>query len=504
MASYGARPGASSGSEVFFQALQASAASVTSTAQTALTAATAAAAAASGDASYAVAGNNNNTVLAPLFSTLTRAQHPGILNVSLDGVLPPGNMTTIEPPSVNPLEPYTLYRIATYINRYYLWVIFAFGFPGNIVSFMTILHMKPFSSPTIYVAALALVDNSCLLIKMLFYLLTKYDVRLGDAGCGTISFFGSFLMHLANWLLVAMTLERCLAICLPLRVGTICTRKVHIASITATCAVLVALNTQAFVTFTMLTDKNGGTKCSIKPEYSDFFKVWFWVDAMIYAILPAVLLIVMNSLIIRGIRRSAQIQRELTGKASQAAETMKQQKQITIMLVIVCLVFLILITPHALFYAIQTNWEFTKGTEEHALYLFVNQVIFVLSDATHAVNFYLYFFSTRRFRKRCLETIFYCCYWSPCRGSNGGMGSRRRNRKYYGGSTSGLSKSFRLSMTDVTSINPATRPAGVSMYGENSLLTSSTSSLANGRFLTVNNGDSRMSKRSKKLRDELV
>ncbi|GFS19121.1 thyrotropin-releasing hormone receptor [Elysia marginata] len=485
MAAYEARSGVSSGPGVVFQALQASAASLTSTV---LTGPTAAAVAAPGGKPYVLAGNNSTDIYPP-FPTLT---HPGTLNASLGDILLSGNMTTTETPFVNPLEPYTLYRIATYINRYYLWVIFAFGFPGNIVSFMTILHMKPFSSPTVYVAALALVDNSCLLVKMLFYLLTKYDVRLGDAGCGTISFFGSFLMHLANWLLVAMTLERCLAICLPLRVGTICTRKLHIVCITVTCVVLVALNTQAFVTFTMLTDKKGGTRCDIKDEYKEFFKVWFWVDAVIYAILPALLLIVMNSLIIRGIRRSAQIQLELTGKASLAAETMKQQKQITVMLVIVCLVFIILITPHALFYAIQTNWEFTRGTEEHALYLFVNQIIFVLSDATHAVNFYLYFFSTRRFRKRCLETIFYCCYWSPCSGSNGSVGSRRRNRKYYADSTSGLSKSFRLSMTDVTSMNPACRPDEVSMYGENSFLTSTTSSQANARFLTVNDGDSRM------------
>ena len=184
---------------------------------------------------------------------------------------------------------------------------------------------------------------------------------------------------------------------------------------------------------------------------------------------------------------------------------MKQQKQITVMLVIVCMVFVILITPHALFYAISTYWKYPRGTEEHALYLFVNQLIFMLSDATHAVNFYLYFFSTRRFRKRCLETIFYCCYCCRCGRSHGGMGSRRRNRKYYGCSTSGMSKSFRLSMTDVTSINTAQRPGLCAPYGENSLLTSSTSSLAaNGRFLTVNNGDARKSKRSKKHRDELV
>ncbi|KAK6971122.1 green-sensitive opsin, partial [Biomphalaria glabrata] len=121
------------------------------------------------------------------------------------------------------LEQYGVFWAAFYLHKYYLWVIFAFGFPGNIVSFITILRMKPLSSPIIYVAAVAFVDNSCLLCKILFYSFTRYDVHLTDGGCRTLFFLGSFTAQLANWLLVIMTVERCLAICLPLKVGSICT-----------------------------------------------------------------------------------------------------------------------------------------------------------------------------------------------------------------------------------------------------------------------------------------
>ncbi|XP_012941961.1 uncharacterized protein LOC101854037 [Aplysia californica] len=72
-------------------------------------------------------------------------------------------VTTAPGPS---LHDYTIFTVAYYMNRYYLWVIFAFGFPGNIVSFITVLRMKPFTSPTGYVAALALVDNACLVFKV--------------------------------------------------------------------------------------------------------------------------------------------------------------------------------------------------------------------------------------------------------------------------------------------------------------------------------------------------
>lgn len=121
-------------------------------------------------------------------------------------------------------ENYLLYRVAFHLNRSYLWVIFAFGFPGNIVSFITILRMKPLTSPTVYVAAVAFMDNTCLLCKVTFFSLTKFDANIGTNGCAIIMFIGSFVAQFANWLLVAMTIERCLAICLPLKVGSICTR----------------------------------------------------------------------------------------------------------------------------------------------------------------------------------------------------------------------------------------------------------------------------------------
>ncbi|XP_059166042.1 green-sensitive opsin-3-like [Physella acuta] len=145
--------------------------------------------------------------------------HPYIINTTL-----PTNQTTLNNSLSEEFKTLPLYIAARYINLYYLWVIFAFGFPGNIFSFITILRMKPLTSPTGYVAAVAFVDNACLLFKVLFHSVTKFDVPVGDAGCGIITFLGSFSSHFANWLLVAMTVERCLAICMPLRVGSICTK----------------------------------------------------------------------------------------------------------------------------------------------------------------------------------------------------------------------------------------------------------------------------------------
>ncbi|CAL1533919.1 unnamed protein product [Lymnaea stagnalis] len=372
-----------------------------------------------------------------------------------------------------PLEEFGFFWAAWYMNKYYLWVIFAFGFPGNIVSFITILRMKPFTSPTVYVAAVAFVDNTCLLCKVLFLSMTKFDVHLTSGGCSTLSFLGSFTAQFANWLLVAMTVERCLAICLPLKVGSICTRKLHIGGIVLIAVVLLGINVQSFVTIEMHVHEKGDITCRPAQAYDPFLHVWFWVDAVVYAMLPALLLIFMNTLIILGIRRSTRIQRELTNKASQVAESIRQQHQITIMLVVVCIAFVLLVTPNALFYAVRPYWSYEPMSSDHAVYRFTEQLVFVLSDSTHAINFYLYFFSTRRFRKRCLETVFFCC-----------CTSRRRARRFRGSTISGMSKTFRLSVTDVTTVPANAVP----------LTNFSSSSSSSSNHLLVGNGEGRVSK----------
>lgn len=119
---------------------------------------------------------------------------------------------------------------------------------------------------------------------------------------------------------------------------------------------------------------------------------------------------------------------------------MRQQRQITIMLVVVCIAFVLLIAPLALFFAVESYVSFEERSLMHAKVLFTRQLVHALADSTHAVNFYLYFFSNRRFRKRCIETVFCCC-----------MRGRRR-RRFRGSTVSGMSKSYRLSITDVTTV----------------------------------------------------
>ena len=96
-------------------------------------------------------------------------------NKTFDLLLDPNTTTSSHNASFDDVmwDKFIMWRLAWVMNKYYLWCIFLLGFPGNMVSFVTVLRMTPWTSPTGYVAALALVDNACLTIKVISQSLTS-------------------------------------------------------------------------------------------------------------------------------------------------------------------------------------------------------------------------------------------------------------------------------------------------------------------------------------------
>ncbi|PVD36141.1 hypothetical protein C0Q70_03114 [Pomacea canaliculata] len=239
------------------------------------------------------------------------------------------------------------------------------------INLFTILKMKPFTSPSIYVAALAISDNLCLIAKTFLLQLTKEDVNVGPAGCKTLYYMGNVFSIFSNWILVLMTVERFLAIRFPLKIGALCTRRRSMMTLVLLFVCVMALN---IIYPVAAKDQING---------NDWICI-FGKDG--------------------GSRKTA---------SGQAAEKVRQQRQITIMLFVLCVVFVVLTLPNSVFFVYQRYWDYSVSTYETAKYLFVKQIIFLLSDMPHAINFFVYFISTKKFRDRFLDTI--CCRLSRTR-----------------------------------------------------------------------------------------
>ena len=269
-------------------------------------------------------------VTVPTFSTPTSMDNSSMMwqNAS-EGVLPFCDDMEPEAGGRDSIRKYLEYVVATYINKYYLYVILAIGLPGNMAALATVLSMKPFVSSSLYMAALSIADSINLILKILYLQLTLYDIQLFDIGCKLCFFFGTFFMHLSNWILVAMTIERFVAIWFPLKVTEICTKSKAMLAIGIVSGFLFLLNLHFLFTMHEVTDPRFIYDCRWMDEYVYFKdKVWYWIDGAAYSLLPFVALTVFNVLIVIGINRSARTQKVLTNK--QTKEKMSQQHQITV------------------------------------------------------------------------------------------------------------------------------------------------------------------------------
>lgn len=306
------------------------------------------------------------------------------------------------------IKDYGEYWAAIYINKYYLYVIVAVGMPGNLAAVVTICSMRPLSSSSMYMVVLAVVDTINLILKLMYLQLTMYDVEMGNTGCKVMFFFGTFFMHYANWILVAMTIERFLAIWLPLRVSELCTRKRAIIVMILLAVPLLGLNLHFFWSTHEVWDDYYAWDCQFRSEFEYFMtKLWYWIDGAAYSLIPFIILVVFNFLIIVGIHRG---HRGVVSKIdkTQMTEKMRQQQQITIMLVTVSAVFVLLTMPNCVFFIFQNYWDYTSTMHDYARYFLFYQLVFVLSDFNHAINFYLYFLSGRKFRARFTAIICIC------------------------------------------------------------------------------------------------
>ena len=305
------------------------------------------------------------------------------------------------------LEQYTELWVARYINLYYLWVIFLFGFTGNIATFITVIKIRPHRSYTVCIAVLAIINNCAIISKLLFHQLTLYDAPIGPWGCRILYYLGSFFAMYSSWIIVTMTLERFVAIYFPMKVGRICTRVKMLFFLVILAVFLLLADIHFLWTTTDIFHPIFKEHCGFLRRYQHFIQFyWYWMDGCMYAIIPCILLLIFNTVNICGIRQSHKTQKELLKNRSELiVERFRDQGKITLMVVAVSVLFLILVLPNCFHYVIKPTWNYTPLSHEHALFLLTREIIFVLSDCNHGIQFFIYFVMAKPFRREFLKLV---------------------------------------------------------------------------------------------------
>ena len=120
-----------------------------------------------------------------------------------------------------------LYKVGNGINKYYLPIVAVVGSIGNTLSLMVVLqkHNRRISC-CVYMAFLA-VSDQCMMAYAWYYWVDSVPAPRvhSDYECRAAAWMFQFFSNYSIYLILFMTLDRCIAVRFPLKALVICTPK---------------------------------------------------------------------------------------------------------------------------------------------------------------------------------------------------------------------------------------------------------------------------------------
>lgn len=292
------------------------------------------------------------------------------------------------------------------VRRVGFWSTLAVGAPGNILALLTILTF-PKSVGTFYLALLSLSDLLAIITKVISVAMVTFKA-FNDASCKVIMTATDFTAIYANWVLVFICFERLVTVVFPLKKNYYCTmRRGHQSAVILAIVILLF----AGVNLWMITA--WPNQCA--TSQIEFYSKWLHVTNTLYSYLPSLLLLLMVLIIWRALKKIQKARNSIFGgdDGSTAAaltkrrleDQAKMERSITAMLFFASVTFVVLTLPLCVVIAADAS-GLINPSQLNKLYL---DLAFAISlgfvTLTHAVNFFIYLVSTKRFRQQVLNLI---------------------------------------------------------------------------------------------------
>ncbi|CAF0893963.1 unnamed protein product [Didymodactylos carnosus] len=264
-----------------------------------------------------------------------------------------------------------------------------------------------------YMGILAIADTSVLVLGFTVawtYLVNKKWSLLLQSSytCKLLSVLFYTVADYSVWLVVMMSVDRCIAVAKPLHVNSICT--VKRAKFCVCLLVFSSFSINAHFIFTHKLFQND-TECSSFPEYEYFIiRIWPWVDAAVYSVLPFILLLTTNLIIVQRLfyarRSSDKLQIYQNNTNARAKLNSSMSRKLTTMLLSVTFFFLFTSLPLVCLQLYQNINHNANISTRITSYL--KPICETLQYSNHCVNFFLYAVTGKAFRHE-LKRLFHTC-----------------------------------------------------------------------------------------------
>ena len=316
---------------------------------------------------------------------------------------------------------YTEAAVGRTIIIYIYPIIIFTGTLGNVLSFAVLMRrsMRD-TSVYFYLAMLAIADLCVLYVSGLrAWARQVFEVELlhtSQFGCKSVMLLFLVSLHMSAWLVVAMTVDRFVAVWFPFKASELCV--VHRARLVCAVSFVLILVYNLHVLFTVnLHDLGYKLHCGAMRDDYFMTAIFPTMKLVSYSILPFTLVLLFNGAIILRLWLSSSLIRGSHGESARRGTN--PQHKITVMLLIVSFVWLVLTGPFTLEPLLRLDGD--RGGRSLARLYLSKSICFLMLYTNHSINFYIYCVTGRKFRLQLLEM-----FWTCCRNSHRGRFSANR------------------------------------------------------------------------------
>ena len=293
-----------------------------------------------------------------------------------------------------------LCQVGLVISLYWIPVFFPIGFITNILSLlvMRMKHNRHLSTAT-YMSIIAFSDN----LKLCWALHNWFGRRYKPAFysttwmCKLLVYNSKFFSIFSAYEIVLMTLDKVIAIKMPHKSKSLSTplraRKMSMLNIFITAVVCLPIfHHTSIVPMTK--------QCKRYVQNAWYVTVYVYTSILIYPLIPMILLSAINAVIIKTVW-----ERKTLNFGGTKNNTKSSEMQMTVMLILVSLLFVILTMPMELranyYHFVEVNTP-----EQEATSFFLFHLTRELYNTNFGINFFLYLISGRKFRS---DLLTLCC-----------------------------------------------------------------------------------------------
>ena len=299
----------------------------------------------------------------------------------------------------------------------------------NFLAFIVLISPRMQRQTTnTYLAALAVFDACVLVFNFMVGVLRGQNqdpINKAFQDNEWLCLLHSVVVELFNllsvWMIVCFTVERCIAVYLPLKASTLISKKKTRGTVIGITVFLLAFSLHKLFVSGFEGDSVFGYKACITNRKKYPEAIFFYVA--FNTALPTIAIIVLNSMIIFKVNQSQKIRKAMsrygtkTSKGDKTAEKQaKRDTKVTKTLLVISSAYIILVLPLGITQMVELYWNNVRkeppsadDPEQQLLYIdfmkrkhllkWIRAFFFFFYQLNFAINFFLYILSTAKFRK---------------------------------------------------------------------------------------------------------